>query len=100
MKIRKTSLVLTAAFTGLLGGTMARLERCSVIRQLQPDSVLARRSAFDHFQCRQEGQACLQRQEFLQGQGRLQDRRQRLQRQELLQRQGRLRDRRLHEASK
>jgi hypothetical protein len=25
MKLRKTSLVLTAAFTGLLGGTMARL---------------------------------------------------------------------------
>jgi hypothetical protein len=25
MKIRKNSLVLTAAFTGLLGGTMARL---------------------------------------------------------------------------
>jgi hypothetical protein len=49
MKIRKHSLALAAAFTGLLGGTMARLNAAPGVGQLQPDGVLARREAFNHF---------------------------------------------------
>jgi len=73
MKIRKNSLVLTAAFTGLLGGTMARLN-AAPLEQLQSDAFLTRRSAFDHHE-RGQGKACLRRKEFLQGQRRLQDER-------------------------
>ena len=36
MKIRKHSLVLTAAFTGLLGGTMARLNAASLADSSNP----------------------------------------------------------------
>ena len=97
MKISKSSMVLTAAFAGLLGGTMNRVNAAPVNGN---SGIRCRRfgaaRSVGRFR-RRRGQACLQGQELLQGQGRLQDRRQRLQGQELLQGQGRLRHRRFQE---
>ncbi len=100
MKVSKSSLVLTAAFTGLLGGTMTRLNASTVSSNSRPEAFLQHSLAGTVLRQHlpgQEGKARLQGPEFLQGQGRLQDQRQRLQRQELLQGQGRLRHRRFQE---
>jgi len=66
MKINKNSLVLAAAFSGLLGGTMARFERGSGI------GLIALRRAAGGGQLGQKGsrKACLQGIELLQGQWR------------------------------
>ena len=98
MKINKNSLVLTAAFTGLLGGTMARLNAAPA-SDSSSSTVSSQAGQLSTTLERRQGKACLQGPEFLQGQGRLQGQRQRLQRQELLQGQGRLRHRRLQEVA-
>ena len=99
MKISKSSLVLTAAFTGLLGGTVARA--ATVANSSRSGAELTSASSgispIAGQRCRQGGKARLQGPEFLQGQGRLQVQRQRLQGQELLQGQGRLRHRRFQQ---
>jgi hypothetical protein len=71
MMIRKNSLVLAAAFTGLLGGTMARLNAAPPQATPTRQFLRAPASSFDEAE-RGEGEACLRRKKLLQGQGRLQ----------------------------
>ena len=95
MKISKSSLVLTAAFTGLLGGTVARAATSTgAITASSAISPIAGQAADDKV----EKHAC-KGLNSCKGQGRLQVERQRLQGQELVQGQGRLRHRRFQEVT-
>ena len=63
MKISKGSLVLTAAFTGLLGGTMTRLNASTAPsgtsgERISSASVLAGQSASDILQAKKDKHAC------------------------------------------
>jgi hypothetical protein len=62
MKVSKSSLVLTAAFTGLLGGTMTRLNASTVSSsstgQRFSNSALAGQSSGTIFQAAKEKHAC------------------------------------------
>ena len=62
MKVSKSSLVLTAAFTGLLGGTMTRLNASTVSSssagQRVSSSSLAGQSSGSIFQDKKEKHAC------------------------------------------
>ena len=91
MKINKNSLVLAAAFTGLLGGTMARLNAAPA----SGSSLSAVLQAADSSDKKDDRKARLQGIELVQGQ------RRRIEEgvgQELLQGKGRLRHRRLQAA--
>ncbi len=63
MKVSKGSLVLTAAFTGLLGGTMTRLNASTVSsssagQRLSSNSSLAGQSSGTIWQAKKEEHAC------------------------------------------
>jgi hypothetical protein len=62
MKVSKSSLVLTAAFTGLLGGTMTRLNASTISgsngQSLSSNSALAGQSAGTIWQAKKEKHAC------------------------------------------
>lgn len=63
MKASKSSLVLTAAFTGLLGGTMTRLNASTVSsgstgQRLSSASALAGQSSGTIWQAKKEKHAC------------------------------------------
>ncbi|HVN05084.1 MAG TPA: hypothetical protein VMT86_11740 [Bryobacteraceae bacterium] len=62
MKVSKSSLVLTAAFTGLLGGTMTRLNASTVSSSASGQSFssasLAGQSSGSIFQAKKEKHAC------------------------------------------
>ena len=62
MKVSKSSLVLTAAFTGLLGGTMTRLNASTVssgsAARGSPPAVLAGQSSGTIWQATKEKHAC------------------------------------------
>jgi len=63
MKVSKGSLVLTAAFTGLLGGTMTRLNASTVSsgasgQRLSSGSAIAGQSSGSILQAKKEKHAC------------------------------------------
>jgi hypothetical protein len=63
MKVSKSSLVLTAAFTGLLGGTMTRLNASTVSSSsagqgLSSSSALAGQSSGSIWEAKKEKHAC------------------------------------------
>ena len=63
MKVSKSSLVLTAAFTGLLGGTMTRLNANTAStsnggQRLSPSTSLAGQSSASIWQAKKEKHAC------------------------------------------
>ena len=100
MKISKSSLVLTAAFTGLLGGTVAR---AATVANTSGAGFSSASSAISPI----AGQAAADKVEkhackglnSCKGKGGCKLERQRLQGQELLQGQGRLRHRRIQEVN-
>ena len=63
MKVSKSSLVLTAAFTGLLGGTMTRLNASTVStgnsgQRVSASNSLAGQSAGSIFEAKKDKHAC------------------------------------------